>query len=52
MPLQLRVWLAVIGWVGAVTLLHLGLNTRLLEFRGAAQGPDGEQFRVGFLPVT
>jgi hypothetical protein len=52
MSLHLRVWLAVIGWVGAVTLVHLSLNTRALDFRAAVRSSDEEQFRVGFLPVT
>jgi hypothetical protein len=47
---QLRVLLALIGWTGAVTLIHLALNTRVLEFRGETRA--GPQFRVGFLPVT
>jgi hypothetical protein len=50
MPLHLRVWLAAIAWVVAVTLLHLGLNTRALDFSAAAKNKD--RFRVGFLPVT
>jgi hypothetical protein len=47
---QLRVWLAVIGWAVLVTLVHLGLNTRALDFRLHWQG--SHRFRVGFLPVT
>jgi hypothetical protein len=47
---QLRVLLVLIGWTGAVTLIHLALNTRVLEFRGETRA--GPQFRVGFLPVT
>jgi hypothetical protein len=50
MPPHLRVWLAVIGWTTAVTLTHLGLNTRALDFGARAQERDG--FRVGYLPVT
>jgi hypothetical protein len=51
MSLQLRVLVAVIGWTTVVTLLHLALNTRALEFP-ASQARAGPQFRVGFLPVT
>jgi hypothetical protein len=50
MSVQLRIWLAVIGWTVGVTLLHLSLNTRALDFSATAK--SGGQFRVGFLPVT
>jgi hypothetical protein len=51
LSLHLRVWLAVIGWIVAVTLVHLGLNTHALDFQASAHSHE-EEFRVGFLPVT
>jgi len=51
MSVQLRVVLTLIAWTVGVTLIHLGLNTRVLEY-AAGQAPAEAQFRVGFLPVT
>jgi len=51
MSFPLRVLFTLIGWTAGVTLLHLGLNTRVLDFN-AAPTPNEKQFRVGFLPVT
>jgi dolichyl-phosphate-mannose--protein O-mannosyl transferase len=45
------VFLVVLGWVGAVTVLHLWLNLHVFD----APKPEaraGPLFRVGFLPVT
>jgi hypothetical protein len=50
MSLQLRVLLGLIGWTATVTLVHLAVNTRVLE--GTGDSRAGPQFRVGFLPVT
>lgn len=52
MPAPLRVALAVVTWLVTVTLLHLGLNTDVLNLSRRGQGPDVRKFRVGFLPVT
>ena len=52
MSLQRRVLLAAIGWLSAVTLLHLWLNTSAFEKRTASTANSSERFRVGFLPVT
>ncbi len=52
MSVHTRFWMAVVVWVGAVTLVHLGLNTQALDFSAAARSSNAQQFRVGFLPVT
>ena len=52
MSLQRRVLLAAIVWLGTVTLLHLWLNTSAFEKRTVSTAQTGQQFRVGFLPVT
>jgi hypothetical protein len=52
MSSRLKVLLGVIGWLAVVTLLHLWLNTRVLDFAPAPQGQSEVRFRVGFLPVT
>jgi hypothetical protein len=51
MSSQRKVLLVVIGWLAAVTLLHLWLNLHVFDAPrpGAQAGP---RFRVGFLPVT
>jgi hypothetical protein len=51
MSLQLRIIGTLIAWTVGVTLLHLGINTRALDFSATGK-PEGESFRVGFLPVT
>jgi hypothetical protein len=51
MSFSLRVLFTLIGWTAGVTLLHLGLNTRVLDY-SAAPTPAENEFRVGFLPVT
>ena len=52
MSLNLRVWLAIVIWVVVITLVHLGLNTRVFDFSARARSSNAEEFRVGFLPVT
>jgi hypothetical protein len=49
MSLATRIALAVVGWLAAITLLHLWLNTSV--FDGPRAGSGG-RLRVGFLPVT
>jgi hypothetical protein len=50
MSMQLRIVLTLIAWTVGVTLLHLAVNTHVLEF---GSPPKNEKpFRVGFLPVT
>jgi hypothetical protein len=44
--------LGVLGWLAAVTLLHLWLNVGIFKGGGSRTGRDGKEFRVGFLPVT
>lgn len=46
-----RVLLVVLGWVVAVSLLHLWLNLHAFDSGGPASQAE-HQFRVGFLPVT
>lgn len=50
MPHSLRFWLVLLGWCTGVTLLHLGLNTRIFE--SGSKVESRALFRVGFLPVT
>lgn len=52
MTLQRKLWFGVIGWLATVTMAHLWLNTRLLEFGSYSETRDQARFRVGFLPVT
>ena len=52
MSLQRRVFLAAIGWLSTVSLLHLWLNTSAFEKRTDSTAQTGKHFRVGFLPVT
>jgi hypothetical protein len=52
MSSQLRVFLAVIGWLTAVTILHLWLNTHVLDLGSGQTAQSSVRFRVGFLPVT
>jgi hypothetical protein len=52
MSVKLRVFLAVVGWLAAVTLLHLWLNTHVLDFGAGPAAHTGVRFQVGFLPVT
>ncbi len=52
MSSQLKVLLAVIGWLAVVTLLHLWLNTHVLDFASGQKSQTGARFHVGFLPVT
>jgi hypothetical protein len=52
MSLQHRLLLAVLGWLSVVTVLHLWLNTHVLDRSSSSKVHDGQQFRVGFLPVT
>ncbi len=47
-----KVLLLVFAWLTFVTVLHLGLNTRLLEFGSCQHQPANSDFKVGFLPVT
>lgn len=52
MTLQRKLVLGVVGWLAAVTLLHLWLNTDLLKRAAHRTDPGSVRFRVGFLPVT
>jgi len=49
---QLKVWLLLVGWVAFVTVMHLWLNTKVLDPGSWGQERAQQQFRVGFLPVT
>jgi hypothetical protein len=49
---QLKVLSLIIGWIALVTVMHLWLNTKVLEPSSWAKERAEHQFRVGFLPVT
>lgn len=49
---RMKVSIAVIGWLAAVSFLHLWLNLGLLDSKTSAEGSAGPKFSVGFLPVT
>lgn len=46
-----RVLLVVLGWLVAVSVLHLWLNLHAFDPPGP-EAHAGPRFRVGFLPVT
>lgn len=52
MSVQRKVLAVVIGWLAVLTLLHLWLNTDVLNSRSGQLGKSSDRFRVGFLPVT
>lgn len=43
--------LSALAWIAVVTVLHLWLNLGAFR-RRPGQAQDGQEFRVGFLPVT
>lgn len=52
MSLTRRAVIVVVSWLAGVTLLHLWLNTHVFDRTIRPNSNAGEQFKVGFLPVT
>lgn len=52
MTARTKVVAALLIWLGAVTLLHLWLNTDKLSVGAGHAKRGGVRFKVGFLPVT
>ena len=50
MSLRRTVVPAVAVWVAAVTVLHLWVNVGAFDAKPVR--PTGDQFRVGYIPVT
>ena len=49
MSLKRAVFVSACGWIVAVTTLHLVFN---LQVHRPRRAESGDQFKVGFLPVT